>query len=151
MAKKKVHKKKAVKKATKKKVFKKVLPKRVKVKPKKCRICAPLKRKPLAKKPAKKTFKKPVAVPALKPVPPGVLVGEIIHFYPNISVAVVEVKKNLKKGDKIQMEGKGISFTQTVDSMQMNHLPIEVARKGDAIGMKVAMPVKEKVKVYLVK
>ena len=78
-------------------------------------------------------------------------IGKIIHFYPKISVAVIELTAGLKKGDKISIEGHENVVEQTVDSMQIEHKDIEKAKKGDAIGMKTAEQVKEKDVVYLVK
>ncbi len=71
-------------------------------------------------------------------------VGEITHFFPNISVAVVKVLSPLKVGDKVKIEGHGSSFEQTIDSMQIEHDKIQTAKKGQEIGMKVNNPVKEK-------
>lgn len=115
--------------------------------------------KKLAKKPVKKAAKivvkalpkKPAAKPASTKLvmPAQKLVGEIVHFYPNINVGVVSVKKDIKVGDKITIAGHGRSFEQKVISMQMEHMPIQVAKKGQAIGMKVAKEVKEKDLVYL--
>ena len=78
-------------------------------------------------------------------------IGKVIHFYPKISVAVVELTAGLKKGDKISIEGHENVVEQVVGSMQVEHKDIEKAKKGDAIGMKTAQPVKEKDVVYLVK
>jgi len=46
------------------------------------------------------------------------ILGKIIHFYPKISVAVIELDDALKVGDKIAIERDEISFEQIVDSMQ---------------------------------
>ena len=78
-------------------------------------------------------------------------IGKITHFFPKISVAVVELSGDLKVGDKIAVEGHGKTFEQTVDSMQVEHEPVSEAKKGDAVGMKTAEPVKENDKVFLVK
>lgn len=80
---------------------------------------------------------KPKKEPTPKPA------GEITHFFPKISVAVVKVKSELNVGDKIKIEGHGNSFEQTIDSMQVEHEPIKTAKKGKEIGMKVVQPVKE--------
>lgn len=105
------------------------------------------------KKPAKKTVKKTPAkkragrAVAVKKVVAGVpekrLVGKITHFYDRISVAVVDVLDTLAIGDKIQIEGHGRSFQQTVDSMQIEHKPVKTAKKGQSIGLKVVQSVKE--------
>jgi len=103
-------------------------------------------KKTTAKKPAAK--KAAAAKPAPKPAAKK-LVGKILHFYPKISVAVVEVAAPLKTGDKISIEGHGKAFEQTVGSMQVEHEQIPAAKKGQSIGMKVAEEVKEGDLVYL--
>lgn len=71
-------------------------------------------------------------------------VGLVTHFYPHISVGIVEVKAPLKIGDSITVSGHGRTFKQKVTSMQIEHESISTAKKGDVIGMKVVKPVKEK-------
>ena len=70
-------------------------------------------------------------------------IGKITHFFPKISVAVVELEGAIKVGDTIEVEGHGSTFEQKIDSMQVNHVAVKAAKKGDAIGLKVAQPVKE--------
>ncbi|MBI4174270.1 MAG: translation elongation factor-like protein [Candidatus Aenigmarchaeota archaeon] len=65
-------------------------------------------------------------------------IGKITHYYGNIGVAVIELEDTLKEGDKISIEGTTTKFTQEVGSMQLNHENVKSAKKGDAIGMKVA-------------
>ena len=76
-------------------------------------------------------------------------IGKITHFFPKISVAVVELEGKVKIGDTIEIEGHGGSFEQKLDSMQVNHVPVKDAKKGDAIGLKVLQPVKEGDVVFL--
>jgi len=76
------------------------------------------------------------------------LVGKIAHFYGKISVAVVELTNKLSVGDEISIEGPSTNFTQTVDSMQIEHKNIKDAKKGDSIGLKVVNEVKENDSVY---
>jgi hypothetical protein len=45
--------------------------------------------------------------------------------------------------------GHGRSFEQKVYSMQYEHQPLKVAKKGQLIGMKTAKEVKEKDLIYL--
>jgi len=77
-------------------------------------------------------------------------IGKITHFYPKISVAVIELSDVLKVGDKISIEGHDRVFEQVVDSMQIEHNKIEEAKAGDAIGLKTAQPCKENDKVFKV-
>ncbi|HDH91511.1 MAG TPA: translation elongation factor-like protein [Candidatus Aenigmarchaeota archaeon] len=65
-----------------------------------------------------------------------------------MGVAVVELEDELKLGDEISIEGKTTNFKQKVESMQIEHKPIEIARAGDSIGLKVNEKVREGDKVY---
>ena len=91
---------------------------------------------------------------SLKPLPSSsnvstpLQVGVITHYYSKIKVGVVEVKKTLQVGDALQIAGRGRSFAQIAKSMQMEHQPLSVAKKGQIIGMKVKKPVKPKDVVY---
>ena len=100
--------------------------------------------KPKAKAKAPKRAVKAARKPAAKPAMPAKkLLGKIAHFYPNISVAVVEVSGTIKAGDRISIEGHGNVFSQTVESMQVEHEQVPVAKPGQSVGMKVKQPVKE--------
>ena len=70
-------------------------------------------------------------------------IGKVTHFFDKISVAVIELTGALKAGDKIEIMTKEGPFQQEVASMQVDHNPVEKAKSGDAIGMKVDNPVKE--------
>lgn len=79
------------------------------------------------------------------------LVGEIIHYFGNISVAVVKLSGSLKVGDEIRIVGgEETDFNQAVDSMEVDHKKINSAKKGDELGMKVKEKVREGYKVYKV-
>ena len=69
-------------------------------------------------------------------------VGKISHYFDKIGVAVVEVSAPIKVGDSIKITGHENEFTQTIDSMQVEHEQIEVAKKGESVGMKTDQPVK---------
>ncbi|MEM3411944.1 MAG: translation elongation factor-like protein [archaeon] len=75
------------------------------------------------------------------------LIGKVTHFFPKISVAVVELSGDLKQGDKIAFEGS-TSFEQVVDSMQIERKNVVEAKAGQSIGLKVNQKVKEKDLVY---
>ena len=76
-------------------------------------------------------------------------IGKVTHFFDKISVAVVELKGKLKVGDKIKIKGAKTDFEQSIDSMQIEHANVKEAKKGDAIGLKVADKVRPNDKVYL--
>lgn len=80
----------------------------------------------------------------------NVLVGKITHYYDKLGVAVVGLTKILKVGDTIKIAGHNNEFTQTVDSIQMEHESIKSAKPGISIGLKVGQTVKENDKIYKV-
>lgn len=77
-------------------------------------------------------------------------VGTVSHYYNNIGVAIVDLTGALATGDKIKITGKSDEFTQTVDSMELEHKKIEKARKGQSIGVKFDQRVREGDTVYKV-
>jgi len=79
----------------------------------------------------------------------GKLIGEISHYYGNISVAVIDLKGALKAGDTIRIiGGEETDFTQEVDSMEFEHKKIKTAKAKDSVGLKVKEKVREGYKVY---
>lgn len=80
----------------------------------------------------------------------NVKVGKVTHYYDHIGVAVVAVAKTIKVGDKIKIKGHDGEFTQSVDSLQLEHKAIKSAKPKTSVGMKVDQPVKEHAEVYKV-
>ena len=105
---------------------------------------------PKAKKSkAKKTVKKAVVKVEKKVKPEGKLIGKISHYFSNIEVAVVDLSSPLKVGEKIRVVGgEATDFEQEVGSMQIEHLQVKSAQKGDSVGMKISEKVHEGYKVY---
>lgn len=78
-------------------------------------------------------------------------VGKVTHYYDKIKVAVVELDSDLGVGDKIKFTRGGEDlFTQTVDSIQVEHEKLDKAKKGDTIGLKVNEDVKEGAEIFKV-
>ncbi len=77
-------------------------------------------------------------------------IGEVTHYFDKVEVAVLKLKGSLKVGDTIHVKGPATDFEQSIDSMQIERKPIEEAKPGDDIGLKVKGPVKKGDKVFLV-
>jgi len=75
-------------------------------------------------------------------------VGEVTHYFTNISVGVVKLFDTLKVGDEILIEGATTDFTQKVESMQIDMQDVQEAGKGDSIGLKVKERVRPGDQVY---
>ena len=78
----------------------------------------------------------------------GKLIGKISHYFGNIGVGVIELTDKLKEGETIRIVGGETDFTQTAESMQVEHQKVKEGKKGDSIGLKVAEKVREGYKVY---
>ena len=79
-------------------------------------------------------------------------IGYITHFFPKISVAVLEITAgSLKVGETIRIKGHTSDFTQVVDSLQQEHLQVPEIKKGASAGLKVKDHVREGDKVFRVK
>jgi putative protease len=76
------------------------------------------------------------------------MIGKIVHFYPKISVAVLDLDDTLRVGDKISIEKESGTFEQVVDSMQIEHENIKEAKKGQSIGLKVIDKAREGSQVF---
>lgn len=66
------------------------------------------------------------------------LTGRITHYFPRIGVAAVEVTHDeLRLGDVIRVLGATSNFTQEVDSMQIDHVPIVSASAGELVAIRL--------------
>lgn len=67
------------------------------------------------------------------------LVGEVAHYFGKIGVAALKLKGELKIGDRISIEHKdgSVILEQAVDSMQIEMKPVESAKAGDDVAIKV--------------
>lgn len=80
---------------------------------------------------------------------PEELVGRIVKFFAKPSVAAVEVTSgSLKTGDRIHIKGHTTDLEATVTSMEIERQPVQEARAGDTIGVKVGERVREGDLVY---
>jgi len=79
------------------------------------------------------------------------LVGKVTHYFGKAQVAGIEITDGaLRVGDTIHVVGHTSDFTQTVDSMQIDRAPVETAKVGDSIGIRVAEHAREHDQVFRV-
>lgn len=78
----------------------------------------------------------------------GKQVGTITHYFDHISVAVLTLTETLQTGDRIHILGHSTDFEQVVDSLQIEHKPVEKAKPGEDIAMKVTQRVHPNDKVF---
>ncbi len=78
-------------------------------------------------------------------------VGVIVKFFAKPSVAAIEITRgSIKRGDILKYKGHTTDFTEEVKSMEIDNQPVDEAKVGDMIGVKVEERVREKDKVYKV-
>jgi translation elongation factor EF-1alpha len=79
-------------------------------------------------------------------------IGRVTHYFPKISVAVIEVTAgSLKVGETIHIKGHTSDFTQAVESLQQEHLSVPEIKMGVSAGLKVKEHVREGDRVFKVK
>ncbi len=129
---KKLKSKKASKKAvTKKKVLKK----------------APAKKKVVAKKALSASARKKLAMPVKEKIK-GFLLGAVEDYFSHVGVVALTIKSGLNVGDTIRVKGHTTDLTQKVDSMQIDHVAVTTAKKGDGVGIHVSDKCRKGDKVY---
>ena len=78
-------------------------------------------------------------------------IGKVSNYFSNISVASFEIESGkLKVGDSVHIKGNTTDFTDSVESIQMEHQEIETAKKGDDIGIKVSQKVRSGDKIFVI-
>ena len=78
-------------------------------------------------------------------------IGKITHFFSKINVGVLDLTNgDLRIGDTIHIKGHTTDFYQKVESMQVEHAPVESADKGMQVGLKVESSVREGDQVFKV-
>jgi len=118
------------------------------------------KKKTLKKKVARKSIKKKTPVKpkkkalktkkTLKPKKKKDVIGIITHYFPKVRAAVIKLKAPLVVGDSIKIKGHTTDFTENVESIQIDRIPIKAAKKGQEIGILVNSRVRQHDVVYKV-
>ena len=71
-------------------------------------------------------------------------IGKITHYFSKINVGVIEINKGeLHVGDTIHIKGHTTDFYQKVQSLQVEHSPVDSVKVGESAGLKVESPVRE--------
>lgn len=113
----------------------------------------PLKKKAVRRKrvPKKKPAKKKIVLAkkaTKKAKKKEKIVGIVTHYFPKVRAGVVKLKAPLGVGERIRVKGHTTDFTQEITSMQIDHVPINQAKKGQEIGLLVDSRVRQHDVVY---
>jgi len=64
--------------------------------------------------------------------------AEVTHYFPHVNAAVLKIKTGeIRVGDELLFKGHTTDFKQKVLSMQIDHAPVKIAKKGDDFGVEV--------------
>jgi putative protease len=77
-------------------------------------------------------------------------IGKVTHYFNKISVAVLDLSADLKVGDTVHFLGHSTDFSQTIDSMEIDHKKVESAGPKQEVALKTAQPVHEGAEVLKV-
>lgn len=77
-------------------------------------------------------------------------IGEIIHYFNKIGVAVLDLRDDLSVGDQIHVIGHTTDLIQTVESMEIDREKVDAAGPGDDVALKVEARVREGDELFLV-
>lgn len=75
-------------------------------------------------------------------------VGFVFTYFSKVGVAGIKLEDELRVGDKISIEGHTTKIEQVVDSIQIERNPVQVAKAGQEIGVKVNERVRPNDVVY---
>jgi len=67
----------------------------------------------------------------------GEAVGRVFAYFKNVNVAAIELSATLSVGDRIRVTGATTDIEMTVESMQIDRVPVESATAGQSVGMAV--------------
>ncbi len=78
-------------------------------------------------------------------------IGKITHYFSKINVGILELSKGtLQVGDTIHIKGHTSDFYQKIESMQLEHSPVDKVKPGEPVGIKVENSVRENDVVFKV-
>jgi len=76
--------------------------------------------------------------------------GRVNHYFDKAMVAVIRLNDKLAIGDTVKFVHGENEFTQTIDSMEIEHKKIDSGKAGDEVAVKVSEKTHEGAKVYKV-
>ena len=79
-----------------------------------------------------------------------VFVGTVSHYFAQPQVGAVKLEAELRVGDLLHIRGRTTEFEQTVNSMQIEHEPVEMADPGSEVGIKVLERVRKGDQIFKV-
>jgi translation elongation factor EF-1alpha len=72
---------------------------------------------------------------------PDEAIGKVTHYFDKIGVAVLQLTGTVRVGDNLHFHGHTTDFTQTIDSLQIEHKSVSEGNPGQEVALKVAQKV----------
>ena len=72
----------------------------------------------------------------------GERIGEVIHYYGKINVAVLRLSQSLKIGDSVHFLGRNTDFQQEITSMEIEHQAVSEVKAKKEVAVKVEQRVR---------
>ena len=69
---------------------------------------------------------------------PEIEIGQVKAFFARPVVAGIDLTGTLAIGDRVRIKGHTTDLQMTVESMQIDNVPMRQAQPGQAVGLKVA-------------
>jgi hypothetical protein len=80
----------------------------------------------------------------------GKQIGIVSSYFSHVGVAAIKLSDNLKVKDKIKIKGQTTDLETDVGEIQIEREPVQNAKAGDHIGIKVPDKVRPNDKVFLI-
>lgn len=78
-------------------------------------------------------------------------IGIVIQYFAKPGVAAIQITDGeIKVGDTLRIKGTTTDLTQKIESMQIDRVPVQSAKAGQSVGIKVNERVRDHDKVFLV-
>lgn len=83
-------------------------------------------------------------------MPEETSIGVVIQYFGKVGVAAVQITDGeLAIGDRIRIKGATTDFEQSIESMQIDKNPVQNAKAGQAVGIKVQDRVRPNDRVFV--
>ncbi|TKJ31843.1 MAG: translation elongation factor-like protein [Chloroflexi bacterium B3_Chlor] len=77
-------------------------------------------------------------------------IGRVTNYFSQIGVAVIQLTGPLQLEDEVRIKGGTRDFQQRVESMQVEHQPIDKAEAGQEVAVKLDQKARPNDRVYKV-
>jgi hypothetical protein len=79
-------------------------------------------------------------------------IGVVTDYLNRIGVAVIWLTDgDVRRGDQVRIAGRTTELTQAVESLEIDHRPVEEALRGSEVAMKIGDPVRRHDQVFRIR